>query len=126
MLGAMRDMGFNVVASIAGTSALFLMVADLPFLTKLVAPVAALAAQFDHHLFRPASFGIRSKTAECQFYHRSANGRPTWELYSRDLTIDPISSSEWHTIAPAGWELIAEWLHETTTELEGLLRNTCS
>jgi hypothetical protein len=35
-------------------------------------------------------------------------------------------SYEWHTIAPAGWEPIAAWLHETTAELERLLRNACS
>jgi hypothetical protein len=35
-------------------------------------------------------------------------------------------SYEWHTIAPAGWEPIAEWLRETTAELKRLLRNTCS
>jgi hypothetical protein len=35
-------------------------------------------------------------------------------------------SYEWHTIAPAGWEPIAEWLHATNRELERLLRNACS
>ena len=35
-------------------------------------------------------------------------------------------SYEWHTIAPAGWEPIAEWLYATTRELERLLRNACS
>jgi hypothetical protein len=30
-------------------------------------------------------------------------------------------SYEWHTIAPAGWEPVAEWLYATTAAVEQLL-----